>query len=101
MLAQRLATAAVGIPIVLLLLLVLGTFATDSGAYAVGRLLGRHKLAPRISPHKTVEGAAGGLVAAMVSVVALAYLLDLPHKPALLILLGAAVGIAAQAGDLA
>lgn len=34
----------------------------DTGAYAVGRLLGRHKMAPRISPGKTMEGAAGALL---------------------------------------
>ena len=33
----------------------------DTGAYAVGRLVGRHKMAPRLSPGKTVEGAIGGL----------------------------------------
>ncbi|SEP77043.1 phosphatidate cytidylyltransferase [Solimonas aquatica] len=36
-------------------------FAADTGAYFAGRALGRHKLAPSISPGKTVEGALGGL----------------------------------------
>ncbi len=42
---------------------ILSTFAVDTGAYAIGRLFGRHKMAPRISPKKTWEGAAGGYVA--------------------------------------
>ncbi|MFQ5598103.1 MAG: phosphatidate cytidylyltransferase [Nitrospiria bacterium] len=45
--------------IVMLLLMIWGG---DAGAYYVGRRIGRHKLAPRISPNKTVEGAIGGLV---------------------------------------
>jgi len=39
------------------------TFGNDTGAYFTGRALGRHKLAPAISPGKTVEGALGGLAA--------------------------------------
>jgi phosphatidate cytidylyltransferase len=39
------------------------TFGNDTGAYAAGRTLGRHKLYPTISPGKTVEGAVGGLLA--------------------------------------
>jgi phosphatidate cytidylyltransferase len=37
---------------------------SDTGAYFCGRLLGRHKLVPRLSPGKTVEGAVGGIAAA-------------------------------------
>lgn len=43
-------------------LVFLGAWITDAGAYFVGHLLGRHKLAPDISPKKTVEGAVGGVV---------------------------------------
>jgi phosphatidate cytidylyltransferase len=40
---------------------------TDTFAYLTGRMLGRHKLAPRVSPHKTVEGAIGGIVGCVAS----------------------------------
>lgn len=40
-------------------------WAADSGAYFVGRRFGRHKLSPRISPNKTVEGLLGGLAAGL------------------------------------
>lgn len=49
--------------IAVLILMVLLVFASDSGAYFVGRSLGRVKLMPKVSPSKTVEGAIGGLVA--------------------------------------
>jgi phosphatidate cytidylyltransferase len=83
------------------LVLLLGAFATDTGAFAVGRLLGRHKMAPRVSPAKTWEGAAGGLVAAVAAVCALIALLKLPGQPWQAALLGLLVGVAAEIGDLA
>jgi phosphatidate cytidylyltransferase len=50
----------------LLLFLLAVTWAGETAAYAVGSLVGRHKLAPRISPGKTVEGAMAQLFASMV-----------------------------------
>jgi len=47
-------------------------WATDTGAYFSGRRFGRRKLAPRISPNKTVEGMAGGAVAGVLVALAMA-----------------------------
>ena len=64
----------------------------------MGRVWGRHKLAPPISPGKTIEGTIGGLVAAVI-VGALATVLY-PQLGLRLLGLGFAVGISAVAGDL-
>jgi phosphatidate cytidylyltransferase len=66
---------------------------SDSGAYAAGRLAGRHKMSPQLSPNKTIEGAIGGLLAA----VAAAWACRLWLVPALVG--NAAVGSAGNAGD--
>ncbi len=52
-------------------------FMSDAGAYFVGLKFGRHKLAPVVSPNKTIEGALGGLAAAMAGMLVYALVLDL------------------------
>jgi phosphatidate cytidylyltransferase len=76
-----------------------GTFIGDTGAYFGGRMFGRRKLAPRISPNKTVEGLVFGMVTALAAVVCAGLYQDwLSTTEALL--LGAGVAIAAPIGDL-
>jgi phosphatidate cytidylyltransferase len=77
----------------------LTVFASDTAAYVAGRLVGRHKLAPRTSPGKTWEGlAAGTIVALLVPFFALYEegFLDVPESLAL----GGAIAVVAPIGDL-
>lgn len=77
--------------------------AGDIGAFFTGSFLGRHRLAPAISPNKTVEGAVGGLLAScLVAVVACRLIpscADL-FGLALSLALGVTVGVLSMAGDL-
>lgn len=57
----------------LVFLVMLVVWATDSGAYFAGRAFGKHKLMPHVSPAKTLEGLAGGLVASMLIVAGVMY----------------------------
>lgn len=77
------------------------SIASDTMAYAVGRTIGRHRMAPYISPKKSWEGAAGGLAGAIVVGMLLVPLLGLPISIATGALLGAVGSVAGQAGDLA
>ena len=108
-----------------LLFTLIVVFACDTGAFAVGRLVGRHRMAPRLSPNKTWEGAVGGLAASVGAalLVGLAFDLALPAWNKALIgsvsipgpafylspvimpvwqqaLIGAVASVAAQVGDL-
>ena len=79
--------------------ILVGTFIGDTGAYLGGRSFGTRRLAPRISPNKTVEGLAIGFVTAVVATWCAGLYQDwLSGVDALLI--GVAVGLAAPLGDL-
>ena len=81
------------------LMLVLVVWGYDTGAYLTGRLIGRRRLLDHISPSKTVEGVAGGLVLGTVAAGIGAMLVGLePWHP---LIIGPLVGLAAQVGDLA
>jgi phosphatidate cytidylyltransferase len=76
-----------------------GTWASDTFAFVIGKLLGRHRLAPRISPKKSVEGSLGGLAGAMV--LALGVKIYCPWLSARdAVILGLTVGFLGQFGDL-
>ncbi len=77
----------------------LAVFADDTAAYLIGRLLGRHKLAPSLSPGKTWEGFAAGTLAAIAVAFFALYEQDFLSIPES-IALGAAVALAGAAGDL-
>ena len=80
-----------------LLWVFLVTWSTDIGAYFVGRAIGRRKLAPSISPGKTVEGLLGGM--AVAAVIAGAWALG-TGLGATLLFLAPLFALAAQGGDL-
>jgi len=82
-----------------IILLVLGVWAYDTGAYFVGRRFGRTKFLTHISPSKTYAGLVGGFVACTIAVTAIAAGLGEPLNVGLL--LGPLLAGAAQAGDLA
>jgi phosphatidate cytidylyltransferase len=84
------------------------TKSCDIGAFTIGKLLGRHKLIPWLSPGKTWEGLAGGIVTAAAVGAAAAYLLDQTKADPLLTdvslwegaIYGALFAVTGQAGDL-
>ncbi len=88
--------AALGTWVVLYVFAV--TWSTDAGAYFIGMSLGKHKLAPNLSPKKTVEGAVGGLIAATVMSLVWGTWIGLPWYHCLL--LGPILGALGQIGDL-
>jgi phosphatidate cytidylyltransferase len=111
--ATVLGTAWIGLPLVhavllrelpdhgaaLLIDVLVGTFATDTGAYATGRMFGSHRIAPDLSPNKTIEGLIGGfLIGTMAFWFAGLYQDWLSGVDALII--GAAVAAVGPLGDL-
>lgn len=79
-------------------LAMLGTWIADSGAYVFGKTLGKHKLAPRLSPNKTIEGYVGGIFFGTLFTVLIGFFFDLPIF--LTLVLGLLVSSVSPAGDL-
>jgi phosphatidate cytidylyltransferase len=77
------------------------TWMTDVGAYLVGRTWGRRKLAPAISPGKTIEGGLGGLALGALTSLACVWAFGLPLHPLAALAVGAVLSTVGQAGDLA
>jgi phosphatidate cytidylyltransferase len=84
-----------------ILLAILVTWLTDTGAYVVGKSLGRHKLIPRVSPNKTIEGGLGGLTAAVLTAIFCAWAFELHVHPGFAALSGLVLGTIGMLGDLA
>jgi phosphatidate cytidylyltransferase len=82
-----------------ILLLVLAVWSYDTGAYVVGRNLGRTRFLTHISPSKTVEGLLGGVLATTVMVALM--LVAVGQNPVHAIALGPLAALSAQTGDLA
>ena len=76
------------------------TFLNDTGAYYTGKMVGKHKLAPKISPGKTIEGTVGGLVVCILSGLIVNFLFGSPLNSDWTIAFALLVGVAAVLGDL-
>lgn len=76
------------------------TWFYDTGAYTAGRLFGRRKLFPSISPGKTVEGAIGGLIMSIAGILAARAFIEIPVGHVESIGLAAGLSVAGQLGDL-
>lgn len=83
-----------------LLMLIFVVKCSDIGAYTAGRLFGRHKFSPVISPKKTWEGMVGGVVLAVLTAVAFAVFCDIMSWR-LAVIFGVVFAFLGQLGDLA
>jgi phosphatidate cytidylyltransferase len=75
-------------------------YAGDTGAFYAGRTWGRHKLAPQVSPKKTIEGSLGGLAANILVALIFQQTLFKEQSLGFLIALGLVIGLVSQMGDL-
>lgn len=93
------------LPMAFVLFPLLVTWASDSAAYFVGNAVGRHKLAPTVSPGKSVEGSVGGILGGMGAAALMSswWLADLPLLAvpvSTALWMGAVLSVGGQLGDL-
>lgn len=86
------------------LVVLIGSWITDTCAYFTGFFLGKHKLAPEISPKKTIEGSIGGILGVILTLVAYAYaignIMNVSVNVVSAVVIGLVAGIVSQFGDL-
>lgn len=86
------------------LVVLIGCWITDTCAYFTGYFFGKHKLAPEISPKKTVEGSVGGILGVIIILAAYAYIagniMNVSVNIKSVIVVGLVSGILSQCGDL-
>lgn len=82
------------------ILTVFSIFAADTGAYFVGKAIGRHQLAPEISPGKTWEGVLGGAAGSLLISVLIFQFMNLPATLAEILGLSAIVAVISPVGDI-
>ncbi|MBQ7387272.1 MAG: phosphatidate cytidylyltransferase [Clostridia bacterium] len=90
---------------VVFLLVFIGAWVSDVGAYFVGYLIGKHKLIPDVSPKKTVEGSIGGIVFSSLVCVIYGFIIgalstELSPNYVVLAIAGALLSVVSQVGDL-
>ncbi len=88
------------IDIHLLMLILLVVWSTDSGAYLIGSKFGKRKLAPTISPNKSIEGSIGGTASALIVALLYTSFYSFNTSPVIMLLFMGLLSIAGQLGDL-
>ena len=85
-------------------LIFIGAWMTDTGAYFVGVLFGKHKLIPKVSPKKTIEGAFGGILGCIVGFALYGFILqsvcEVKVNYMAIVILAIVIAIVSQFGDL-
>ena len=85
-------------------LIFIGAWMTDTGAYFVGVLFGKHKLIPKVSPKKTIEGSVGGILGCIAGFVLYGFIIqsvcEVNVNYVAMIILAAIISVVSQFGDL-